>query len=152
MRAALLWTINNFPAYGMLSGWSTYGKFACPYYMEHTKSFALKGGSKKPCWFDCHRWFLPEEHPFHKQKDAFKKSTQERAKPISRLSGKEIKDRLDQFDQIMFGRACGQQKLTGFGKEHNWKKVSIFWELPYWSTNLIRHNLDVMHVEKKCVW
>ena len=25
---------------------------------------------------------------------------------------------------------------------------SIFWDLPYWSTNLIRHNLDVMHIEK----
>jgi len=31
MRAALKWTINDFPAYGMLSGWSTYGKLACPY-------------------------------------------------------------------------------------------------------------------------
>ena len=27
-------------------------------------------------------------------------------------------------------------------------KVSIFWELPYWHTNLIRHNLDVMHIKK----
>ena len=26
-------------------------------------------------------------------------------------------------------------------------KGSIFWELPYWSSNLIRHNLDVMHSE-----
>ena len=27
-------------------------------------------------------------------------------------------------------------------------KHGIFWELPYWSTNLIRHNLDVIHIEK----
>ncbi|KAL6184927.1 hypothetical protein ACLB2K_041062 [Fragaria x ananassa] len=33
-------------------------------------------------------------------------------------------------------------------KKHNWKKKSIFYELPYWQHNLIRHNLDVMHVEK----
>ena len=32
--------------------------------------------------------------------------------------------------------------------ECGWKKRSIFWDLPYWSTNLIRHNLDVMHIEK----
>ncbi|EOY08889.1 Integrase-like protein [Theobroma cacao] len=25
---------------------------------------------------------------------------------------------------------------------------SIFWELPYWHSNLIRHNLDVMHIEQ----
>lgn len=33
----------------------------------------------------------------------------------------------------------------------NWKKKSIFFELPYWEHNLIRHNLDVMHVEKDVV-
>jgi hypothetical protein len=31
LRAILLWTINDFPAYAMLSGWSTKGKFACTY-------------------------------------------------------------------------------------------------------------------------
>jgi len=33
LRAALMWTINDFPAYGMVSGWSTHGKLACPYCM-----------------------------------------------------------------------------------------------------------------------
>ena len=32
--------------------------------------------------------------------------------------------------------------------ELNWTKNSIFLELPYWSNLLIRHNIDVMHVEK----
>ena len=30
LRAVLLWTINDFPALGNLSGWNVYGKFACP--------------------------------------------------------------------------------------------------------------------------
>jgi hypothetical protein len=29
-----MWTINDFPTYGMLSGWSTYGKLAFPYFMK----------------------------------------------------------------------------------------------------------------------
>jgi hypothetical protein len=29
-----------------------------------------------------------------------------------------------------------------------WKKKSIFFELPYWKDNLLRHNLDPMHIEK----
>ncbi|XP_065850450.1 uncharacterized protein [Euphorbia lathyris] len=29
-----------------------------------------------------------------------------------------------------------------------WKKRSIFFDLPYWEFNLLRHNLDVMHIEK----
>ena len=27
-------------------------------------------------------------------------------------------------------------------------KKSIFWDLPYWKDNLLRHNLDVIHIEK----
>ena len=48
----------------------------------------------------------------------------------------------------MFGFQSGKQKFPGFGLTHNWVKRSIFWELPYWKTNLFRHNLDVMHIEK----
>jgi len=46
MRAALMWIINDFPAYGMLSGWSTHGKLACPYCMENNKAFTLTNGGK----------------------------------------------------------------------------------------------------------
>src|SRR4051812_16624869 len=50
MRAALLWTVNDFPAYGMLSAWSTHGKLSCPICMEDTKTFTLKC-SGKPTFF-----------------------------------------------------------------------------------------------------
>jgi hypothetical protein len=46
MRVALMWTINDFPAYGMVSGWSTHGKLACPYCMENNKAFTLTNGGK----------------------------------------------------------------------------------------------------------
>ena len=55
MRAALMWTINDFPAYGMVSGWSTHGKLACPYCMENNKAFTLTNGGKT-YFFYCHRW------------------------------------------------------------------------------------------------
>ena len=42
----------------------------------------------------------------------------------------------------------GPTKLPGFDILHNWTKKSIFWDLPYWKDNLLRHNLDVMHIEK----
>ncbi|KAL4580636.1 hypothetical protein LXL04_016836 [Taraxacum kok-saghyz] len=53
MRAMLLWTVSDFPAYAMLSGWSTHGKLACPYCMDKLGSFTLKHGGKAT-WFDCH--------------------------------------------------------------------------------------------------
>jgi hypothetical protein len=46
MRATLMWTINDFPAYGMVSGWSTHGKLASPYCMENNKAFTLTNGGK----------------------------------------------------------------------------------------------------------
>jgi len=41
-----MWTINDFFAYGMLSGWSTHGRLACPHCMEHTKTFKLNYGQE----------------------------------------------------------------------------------------------------------
>jgi len=54
-----MWTINDFPAYGMLSGWSTHGKLACPYFMENNKAFMLTNGGKAS-FFYCHRCLLAE--------------------------------------------------------------------------------------------
>ncbi|GLT29876.1 hypothetical protein SLA2020_047120 [Shorea laevis] len=58
MKATLLWTITDFPSYGMLFGWSTHEKLSCPYCMENTKAFQLQYG-RKTLFFDCHRQFLP---------------------------------------------------------------------------------------------
>ncbi|KAL0402012.1 UNVERIFIED_CONTAM: hypothetical protein Slati_4231100 [Sesamum latifolium] len=38
--------------------------------------------------------------------------------------------------------------LDDYSHEHKWTKKSAFWELEYWSMNLIRHNLDFTHIEK----
>ncbi|GAA0162924.1 hypothetical protein LIER_43621 [Lithospermum erythrorhizon] len=42
------------------------------------------------------------------------------------------------------------RKQHNFNKEKHklWKKKSIFYELPYWDTNTIQHNLDMMHIVK----
>jgi hypothetical protein len=46
MKAALMLIINDFPAYGIISGWSTNRKLACPYYIENNKAFTLINDSK----------------------------------------------------------------------------------------------------------
>ena len=63
MRAGLIWTINDFPAYGMVSGWSTNGKLACLYCMENNKAFTLTNRGKT-LFFYCHRRFLPPDHRY----------------------------------------------------------------------------------------
>ncbi|WJX83272.1 hypothetical protein P8452_65944 [Trifolium repens] len=146
MKAALMWTINDFPAYGMLSGWGTHGKLACPICMEDTKAFTLKNGGKAT-WFDCHRRFLPLSHQFRRNKTAFVKGEVETRLPPEYLTGEQVWDKVKDKPkvQVVGGVAL---KPRGYGLTHNWTKKSIFWDLPYWKDNLLRHNLDVMHIEK----
>ena len=73
MRAALLWTIRDFPAYLILFGWSTARKLTCPYCMEHSQAFTLTSGQKMS-WFDNHYKFLSHEHSFRRNKNAFIKN------------------------------------------------------------------------------
>ncbi|XP_019100804.1 PREDICTED: uncharacterized protein LOC104789085 [Camelina sativa] len=72
MRVALMWKINDFPAYGMVSGWMTHGRLACPYCLDETQSFWLQNG-RKHSWFDCHRKFLPQDHPYRRNVQAFRR-------------------------------------------------------------------------------
>ncbi|XP_070005252.1 uncharacterized protein [Nicotiana sylvestris] len=144
LRANLMLTINDFPAYGMLSGWMIAGKLACPYCMEISKVFTLKNG-RKQSWFDCHRQFLPRDHEFRRMKNAFKNNKMEYDSPPPILSGEEIWERVQNFSKAT---KASPYKFCGYGVTHNWTKQSIFWELPYWKDNLLCHNLDVMNIEK----
>ena len=80
MKATLMWTINDFPAYGMLSGWSTAGRLSCPICMEQSQAHILDNGGKVS-FFDCHRQFLPMDHPYRRNKNNFKKNEQETKPP-----------------------------------------------------------------------
>jgi hypothetical protein len=147
MRATLVWTINDFLAYRMVSGWSTHGKLAYPYYMENNKAFTLTNGGKAS-FFYYHRHFLLMNHRYRKNINDFFVSRVENVVAPPRLSGEELHDVVSKYDDIVFGFQSGKQKFPGFGLTYNWVKQSIFWELPYWKTNLLHHNLEVMHIEK----
>ena len=62
LRATLMWTISDFPAYVNLSGWSTKGKTSCPCCNENTRSRWLSNGRKFCCMGHCR--FLPMSHIF----------------------------------------------------------------------------------------
>ena len=89
MEVVLLWTVSDFPAYGVLSGWMTARKLACPHCMKHTKSFRLSHGNKQS-WFDCHRQFLPMDHKFRRNKTSFHKNREEFSEPPPTLTGEQL--------------------------------------------------------------
>ncbi|XP_035546566.1 uncharacterized protein LOC109010822 [Juglans regia] len=143
LDATLLWTINDFPAYGNLSGWSTKGKFACPCCNENTDSNWLKYG-RKHCYMG-HRRFLPQNHIWRKKKLLFNGNEDHRIPPML-LGGADILSQLQMLGDVPFGKSIRKRKWTAV--ELNWTKHIIFFKLPYWSTLLLRHNLDAMHIEK----
>jgi len=86
-------------------------------------------------------------HPFRKNKKCFRKDRKvERDEPPPRLSGEEIWQCVKDMPTIVDNTEDELKKLKS--KRKGWWKKSIFWELPYWKNLLIRHNLDVMHIEK----
>ncbi|XP_024199865.1 uncharacterized protein LOC112203073 [Rosa chinensis] len=148
LRAALFWTINDFPAYGNLSGSIVKGYNACPVCVEETKPYRLKKSKKMA--FMRHRRFLPRYHPYRKQAAAFDNIVEEGEAPKP-LSGEEVLLRVQGLDRP-FGKKNPPPPYKGLQDQNRpcWKKKSVFFELAYWKHLPVRHNLDVMHIEKNC--
>ncbi|KAI5324072.1 hypothetical protein L3X38_033145 [Prunus dulcis] len=127
LRAALMWTINDFPAYENLSGCVVKGYKACPICGDDTPSHRLENGHKI-CYIG-HRKWLPINHPYRRQRAAFN-GKPEYGIPPEPLTGEEVLHMVENGDRV-----C-------------WKKKSIFFDLEYWKCLPVRHALDVMHIEK----
>ncbi|XP_052171518.1 uncharacterized protein LOC127787497 [Diospyros lotus] len=146
MHVALMWTINDFPAYGILSGWSTKGKLACPCCNKNTFSTRLTNGGKQ-CYMG-HRRYLPMNHKWRNNRVSFD-GTRERGVAPNLLSGVDVLKQVQDLEGITLTKSRQlKTKINHENRGDNWNKKSIFFKLPYWSTLLLRHNLDVMHIEK----
>ncbi|KAL3654822.1 hypothetical protein CASFOL_000608 [Castilleja foliolosa] len=141
MHASILWTINDFPAYGDLSGWSTKGYMACPSCNKGTYSVRLR---KKICYMG-HRRSLPKDHPWRKDRKHFNGKREDAEAPKS-LTGEDVLSQLEKLPKRIPGKHSTKNIKRG-EEELNWTKRSILFELPYWNKLKLRHNLDVMHTE-----
>ncbi|XP_062147815.1 uncharacterized protein LOC133856781 [Alnus glutinosa] len=139
LRAALLWTINDFLTYANLFGWSTKEKLACPICNKDTDFRRLKHGHKMCCMG--HRRWLPQGHAWRIRKELFDGTEEHRLKP-EELSGDQLLQQVLDFIGVQF------EQETNSDITLNWRKKSVFFGLPYWSKLKLRHNLDVMHIEK----
>lgn len=116
----LLWTINDFPAYNNLSGWSIKGKLLVHYVMLILITCGCNIG---------YRRFLPTGHVWRKKKFAFD------GREDNHMSSCEVmgEDALEQLWNIIpteFSK--GSRKRKRVVEELNWTKSSIFFQLPYW--------------------
>ncbi|XP_031120950.1 uncharacterized protein LOC116024191 [Ipomoea triloba] len=70
-----------------------------------------------------------------------------RSAPLE-LSGEEVLRQLHEISDSPFGKHPNKIKTKRNLEYLNWCKKSIFFKLPYCKKLKLRHNLDVMHIEK----
>ncbi|XP_017223512.2 uncharacterized protein LOC108199985 [Daucus carota subsp. sativus] len=140
LKAILMWTVNDFPAYGNLSGCVNKGYFCCPICGDDTVAKYL--GHSRKMSYQGHRRYLGKFHPYRRQKAAFN-GQQDFSDARPPLSGQEVLAQQEAIE-FSFGKEVKKSKKV----QSPWKKKSIFFELEYWKFHHVRHCLDVMHIEK----
>ena len=135
LRAVLMWTLHDFPAYGLISGLTTKGFKGCPVCGPHTVSRRSKI-LRKNVYCNCHRRYLQGDHYFRGAAAAFdgEASHETAAEP---LTGNQT---------IRYGRQSeayidggGTEKDDEFpAKEHGVKRVSALYQLPYWRVSIAK--------------
>ena len=104
LRAMLFCTINDFPAYGNLSGYSVKGHYACSICQENTSYVQLKHGQKTAC--TRHHKFLVRNHSYRRLKKAFN-GCQEDEVASTPLNGEQVYEWVKDIN-IVFGKAQKQ--------------------------------------------
>ncbi|CAM8975732.1 unnamed protein product [Rhodiola kirilowii] len=143
MKAAVIWTISDFPGLGMLGGLKSKGYKACPMCLDDVDSIHLAGRMS----YQGHRRWLDTNHSWRHQPTKFNGEVELRDAPAS-LTGEEVLSSIlsHQYPVLSLHpdfkyRGVNREKLC-------WSHVSIFYNLPYWSTLRQPYSLDVMHIEK----
>ncbi|XP_045791196.1 uncharacterized protein LOC123885901 [Trifolium pratense] len=150
MRVMLFCTINDFPAYDNLFGYSVKGHLACPICAKDTDFKQLKKGKK--IVYLGHQRFLNCYHPYCRFRKAFNDHPENGVAPEP-LTGERVYE-LQRDINVVFGKDVGKGKKKSDVEEKksdvkfSWKKRLVFFDLPYWSSLDVKHCIDVMHVEK----
>ncbi|CAA7061732.1 unnamed protein product [Microthlaspi erraticum] len=110
MRAAIMWTVSDFPGLGNLSGWNTYTTLACPSCNYEGIGQRLRHG-RKNCFIG-HRRFLPQDHDFRQNETNFDGKIETRAPPGT-ISGSTIIHQLEQVN-VRLGK---KPRVFGVGKK-----------------------------------
>nr|CAD1832726.1 unnamed protein product [Ananas comosus var. bracteatus] len=108
-------SINDFPAYDDISGWSTKGYQAYPVCNEDTYSQRLRG---KICYMG-HRRHLPSNHAWRKSYK-FNGKQEHQSKPKER-SGEEILSQLEALKNFKLGKHPNNKKRKRSLEEHTEK-------------------------------
>ena len=129
MRVVLMWTLHDFPAYGLISGLTTKGFKACPVCGPQTisrRSTILR----KNVYCNYHRRYLRQDHHFRGADAAFDHEADEEIEEPPLTGNQTIRRGYESEAYIDGG---GTEKDNEFpAKQHGVKRVSALYQLPYW--------------------
>ena len=144
LRAILMWTLHDFPAYGLISGLTTRGFKACPVCGPHTIS-RRSNTLRKNVYCNCHRRYLGQDHYFRGAHAAFDNQPNHEVEPDPLTGNQTIRRGYESEAYIDGG---GTEKDEDFpAKVHGVKRVSALYQLPYWrvSPSNFRRNQFYVH-------
>ena len=135
LRGMLLWTIYDFPGYGMVGGFSHQGYAACPWCgselgAEHSTQLGK-------CTYGGTRQWLPHNHPYRSKdmKDYFNGELENRPKPREVT----VEEQMRYVAEWEAWKASGNRDgVAGDpSKVHGVKRLSSLYRLPYWKVREI---------------
>ncbi|CAL8083749.1 unnamed protein product [Prunus armeniaca] len=107
LRAAVMWTVNDFPAYAMVSGLSTKGYMTCPVCKEDVTSGSH---ARKVCYLGHRRW-LSWDHEWRTKDKEFDGNIERPLRPRE-WSGDEILEQFNRLDFAPFGKTVKTLRKT----------------------------------------
>jgi hypothetical protein len=127
LRAMVIWTIHDLPAYGLVAGCTTKGYRGCPVCGPTTPSRRSSALHKNV--YEDFRKFLPQDHQF--RGDSVHFGSEERAVDIGRLSGEDVLRFAAMRDAWL---RAGNTALSDGDPVHRTgiKRLSAMYKLPYW--------------------
>ena len=147
LRAAVLWCIHDYPALSTLSGRTTRGYFACTHCDKNPLSYSLRS----KIGYIGHFRFLPKGHRLQRNNEFV--GLHESNEQPSQFTIEELLAELEKVKDVRPEKQqeCGKRKRCDMEGRHVgriWSRMVSLWQLPYWKNLMLRHNLDVMHIEK----
>ena len=139
LRAMLIWTVNDFPAYGLLSGQQVRGYKGCPLCgletcAEHAQllnKMIYLGG----------RRFLPADHRFRRARASFNNHQEWQVGP-DRPTGEEVLQ-WGTTRSIFLADGGVENSMGDPVKLHGVKRRSILFDLPYWKVPFLASSSQI---------
>lgn len=144
LRAILLWTINDFPAYGLVAGQQVKGYKGCPVCITNTCAVHCRA-CKKMVYLGMRRW-LPADHRLRRARVAFDGRVEEGETP-RRPSGAEVKAMGQERDEYVSagGPRDGPRDPV---RVHGVKRTPCLFDLPYWSVSVLPLSFSEMMISQ----